>query len=1453
MATVGRLNVILSAQVRGLLRGLKRSQQAMQETRASMDALSSTAFKVSAAFGAVSAAVIVSAARFEKSMTRAAAVAAGTEAAFGASFAKMETAALQMASQTEYTATEVSQGMEKVGMAGNDAANTIAMMPSVLQLATAASVDLAGAADTVTNIMAGFGLTTDKLSQSMKSASGSIPDATDVLRRMKKELKDTNNVLVATFTGSNTSLVDLGEAFKAAGPVAKQLGRGIDELAAGLGLLGNAGIQGSEAGVGLKRALTVLIGATPKAKLAMKQLGLETTDVAKKGLPFIVRQLEFAREEFRKAGKETEFTAKLFEVFGERAGPKMGALVEQGVESLVKLQARIAVMKDQNIAEFLQTQQLKTFSGAVDLATSAIDAFAKGIGKELKSILRPVLVLIQELFSKLSTLPQAVKKFIAVAMITTTVVAGLVAVFAALVSMILGAGLAVLGLPLAFEFLAGAAASAAAGIASATTALLSFLAAAAPVAVAFLLLGTLALFVVQTVKEGGGAFVKFGRQMVAPFKDAGKVVRGTLELASEGLSEFSTLLGSVSKAGVVFYDFFAALTRIVPDFFATLVGLVPTFVSALVGGFADMFGVIFGLVGRLFSWLATQASTAMSSVLDFFVGVGDTMMSVAEQIFPDITSTAVDAFGGILDGIGQIGEGFSLIFGGIGSSWADVWNGIKKVTTGVTRVIVTIIDFMVGGIITSLSLMPRALLKVMELVATAFQKLTQTELGQKALGMIGVDVKQAEAFASSIVSGTKNARENIRQLAKDMKESASLGRILDDIERTSGGIVEFMFELFDPTDFIETLKRGLANVLPDMTEEAKKAAGLDDQSIQKLIADKMKDMLAKLGSVRAIKPPAIEGEGSEKSKKATEDRVAAIRDLIQIINEEKKARADLTGFAELNDIARRFAQRTEAIRAAQLAGDFVTAGEAANELRKTQNHLTAEFIKGIKNSKRRADALEQVRKNAEALGVEFAKVRDAVPKLSFDEVTAEFGPTLEEALSRAIFERLPSTGISAELTKGATDIIGSELAAGLLGSGGSIGAAIGGAIGAAFGSPQIGAAIGSALEGTILAAFDKLKSAVASVVDVLSSLTGDTRFEGASKAAADAAISATAAALVSSLILGIMAVLLPPLALIVGTLAGLVAFTAQLAMQSQAVKDFQEAMSLAVDLLMTSFQPLRQVLMPLVGLFIGFLAILQPFVDAFVNGLVQNREAIFDFTKVAVVGFGHAVLAAATFGNTLIFAVQVLSTKLLQLADLIVGVGNILSGFGSAVLGAMDVVARALMVVDPIAGAELLTSVASMRAALQTVANELPRDARSALQSLIEGLDEFSVDPSGIQSAIDAISSLTMQEAENAANALLAAEQTQSELNEVLTNIPQGFKVARERFEAIVPGLGDTVTPTNVDDDDARGDRFDIGQLLVIADDPEALMEALRNLTRQQTQEQTGSRNGTPFQRGGSL
>ncbi|MCC5811333.1 MAG: phage tail tape measure protein [Ectothiorhodospiraceae bacterium] len=224
--------------------------------------------------------------------------------------AALRAQARELGAATTFSATEAAGAQGFLAMAGFDPESIRAAMPDMLALAQANEADLAQAADIASNILSGFGLEADQM--------GRLGD-----------------VLTATTTRANVNLNMLGETMKYVAPVARDLGVSIEESAAMAGLLGNVGIQGSQAGTVMREMLNRLTNQTGPAREAIQALGLEVRDAAGnlRPVPDILADAAHATRDLGSA----ERAEALQQIFGTRAGSGVAELIkQQGVEGITE-------------------------------------------------------------------------------------------------------------------------------------------------------------------------------------------------------------------------------------------------------------------------------------------------------------------------------------------------------------------------------------------------------------------------------------------------------------------------------------------------------------------------------------------------------------------------------------------------------------------------------------------------------------------------------------------------------------------------------------------------------------------------------------------------------------------------------------------------------------------------------------------------------------------------------------------------------------------------------------------------------------------------------------------------------------------------------------------------------------------------------------------------------------
>ena len=196
-------------------------------------------------------------------------------------FLKIRKRAMELGESTKFTAAQVGEAFSYMALAGWDTQEMLDGIDGVLNLAAASGEDLGRTSDIVTDALTAMGLTAKD--------SGHFVD-----------------VLAAASANSNTTVGQMGEAFKYLATTGGVLHYSIDDVATVLGLLANNGIKAGQAGTSMRRILTTLISPTEKASKAMEDLGLSIFDPltnARKPLAQVVSEM---RDIFKDAGLQLE-------------------------------------------------------------------------------------------------------------------------------------------------------------------------------------------------------------------------------------------------------------------------------------------------------------------------------------------------------------------------------------------------------------------------------------------------------------------------------------------------------------------------------------------------------------------------------------------------------------------------------------------------------------------------------------------------------------------------------------------------------------------------------------------------------------------------------------------------------------------------------------------------------------------------------------------------------------------------------------------------------------------------------------------------------------------------------------------------------------------------------------------------------------------------------------------
>lgn len=309
-----------------------------------------------AALGGVAAAAIKVGSDFESQMSRVKAISGAT----GEEFEQLKEQAMQLGADTSFSASQAAEGMENLAAAGFTTSEIMNAMPGLLNLAAASGEDLASSSDIAASTLRGFGL--------------AASDAAHVA-----------DVLAANANRTNSSVADTGEAMKYIAPLARAAGLSLEETAAAIGIMANAGVNGSQAGTSLRGALSRLSKPTKDMSEAMDELGISFYDSNGK-MKSLTEQVGMLRQATEGMTDEQK-NNYLVTLYGQEALSGMLALINEGEGSLGELTEayRSCDGEAQKAAETMQDN----LSGALEQLSGSAEtlglAFYNSVADNLKN------------------------------------------------------------------------------------------------------------------------------------------------------------------------------------------------------------------------------------------------------------------------------------------------------------------------------------------------------------------------------------------------------------------------------------------------------------------------------------------------------------------------------------------------------------------------------------------------------------------------------------------------------------------------------------------------------------------------------------------------------------------------------------------------------------------------------------------------------------------------------------------------------------------------------------------------------------------------------------------------------------------------------------------------------------------------------------------------------------
>ncbi|PRT08357.1 phage tail tape measure protein [Bacillus wiedmannii] len=698
-----------------------------------------TAFAPAAAASGFAFGKMIQDARAFEEQTRRAAVLTG------GSYNQVKTDILDMAKTSVYSTSQVASAFAEMGAKGFDASQATAALPGVLSAAAASGEDLGLVADTITSALNAFGMEANK--------SGKVAD-----------------ILAQSANQSAASVLDLNYAFKYSAGPAHALGISMEELAASIGIMVDAGSTGESAGTALRASMLRLVKPPKEAAKALDKLGVTTTDSSGKMKPLaqLMEELQKGMNGYTDAQKASTMAS----IFGTEAVSAMLNLMNAGPEKIREMTK--ALENSSGASKKAADDMLKGWAGALKMMESAIDANSKTFVDALGPAIEAVANAITGLVNWFAGLSETMRSVVAISAVSVTAFLVIATVVGMMASAI-GTALIPLGMFIGWLGKSAAVAKLASTAMVALRAAFAFL--TGPIGIVIMALTVMGVALMQLyqrneafrngvnsawdsvkskVTELSSAFMNFA----GPAIDA--VVAGFNRLKSAIMSAFS---GDFSQLGEIF-------KTIGPSIAAAIIGGIPGViisVSRYLPAIAEYLnankGIVVEAITNVFNSIAQFLTTglpqlievgsqiimslvnglvqAAPSILEAMVGVINTIMQSIATYLPMLIEAGMQILQALITGIVQvlpmiIQTGLQLII--------TLIQGIMQMIPTLIPVAVTIIETIVNGL---MSFLPQLIEIGINLLTTLITGITQA-LPMIVLAIIMVITTLIDAITANL-------------------------------------------------------------------------------------------------------------------------------------------------------------------------------------------------------------------------------------------------------------------------------------------------------------------------------------------------------------------------------------------------------------------------------------------------------------------------------------------------------------------------------------------------------------------------------------------------------------------------------------------------------------------------------------------------------------------------------
>lgn len=611
------------------------------------------------ALGTVS---VKTAADFESSMSKVAAVSGAT----GSDLEALSKKAREMGSKTKFSASEAAEAMNYMAMAGWKTEDMLSGIEGVMNLAAASGEDLATTSDIVTDALTAFGLSAQD--------SGHFAD-----------------VLAAASSNANTNVSMMGETFKYAAPIAGALGFSVEDTAEAIGLMANAGIKGSQAGTSLRTIMTNLSG---DVKICGQNIGEVT--IATTNADGSMRDLSDILADCRTAFSglsESEKAAAAESLVGKNAMSGFLALMNAGEGDIAKLSG--AIDNCNGAAQSMADTMNDNLEGQLTILKSQLQELAISFGEILLPAVKSIVSFLQGFINVLNSMPDGMKQ--------TIVTIALVAAALGPVLIIIGKVISAVGTIMTIvPKVAGVIKTVQGAFAALNATMLAnpivlIIAAIAALVAAFIYLWNtneeFRQFWIDLWEDIKEIAIAVWEALKAFFSAAWEAIKATAETIWNAIAGFFTGLWEGIKN--TFTTVVNAISTFLTTIWNTIKSVAETVWNAISTFFTTIWTAIKTVVTTVVTAISTFLTTAWNTIKTTITTVLNAIKSVFETIWNAIKTAITTVVNGIKNTIttvwnnikSTVSNVMTALKNAVSTAFSTMWNGIKSTVSGIYNTI----------------------------------------------------------------------------------------------------------------------------------------------------------------------------------------------------------------------------------------------------------------------------------------------------------------------------------------------------------------------------------------------------------------------------------------------------------------------------------------------------------------------------------------------------------------------------------------------------------------------------------------------------------------------------------------------------------------------------------------------------------------------------------------------